>query len=152
MADDGLLIGKVAAQTKLNPKTIRYYEAIGLLPKPRRGENRYRLYSKEVVELLQFVKQAQGLGFTLAEMQEIVAMRQQGQEPCVHVRALVKQKAADLDRKLRDLIELQRKLKRLLKAWDEYAKRRKTSAVVCPHIEGEPLQIEKKKRRSVSRW
>lgn len=86
------------------------------------------------------------MGFTLAEIHAIVAMRRQGQEPCVHVRALVEQKVADLHRKLGDLVELQRKLKRLLKAWDEYAKRKKIRAVVCPHIEAEPFKMEKKKK------
>lgn len=143
MADDRLFIGKVAERAGVNPKTIRYYEEIGLLPKPQRGQNRYRLYSKEAVELLQFIKKAQALGFTLSEIREIIALRQMGHEPCVHVRDLLERKIADLDQRLNDLIALRKKMKRLLKGWEEQAKRGGIKAVVCPHIEGEPLQAKR---------
>lgn len=142
MLSDGLFIGKVAERAGVNPKTIRYYEAIGLLPKAQRGENRYRLYSKEVIELLQFIKKAQGLGFTLSEVKEIIAIRQQGQEPCIHVRFLVERKIADLDQRLKDLVAFRRKLKRFLTSWEEQPKRGRIKAVVCPHIEGEPLEVK----------
>lgn len=142
MAGNGLFIGKVAEQAGVNPKTIRYYEAIGLLPKPRRGENRYRLYSKEAIERLQFIKKAQGLGFTLSEIKEIIEIRQMGQEPCIHVQALLEWKIADLDQRLNDLVTLRKKLKRLLADWEEQAKRGMIKAVVCPHIEGVPLELE----------
>ena len=72
MDGERLFIGKVAKQAGTNAKTIRYYEAIGLLTKPQRGENRYRLYPKEVVELLYFIRKAQGLGLRLSEIKEIV--------------------------------------------------------------------------------
>lgn len=137
MADDGLFIGKVAEKTGLNPKTIRYYEQIGLLPKPRRTESRYRLYPPEAIELLEFIKKAQGLGLRLSEIREIVAIRQQGDLPCVHVRALLQEKIADLDRKMADLKTLRDRLQALLKNWNRQARRGK--AIVCPHIEGTPL-------------
>ena len=142
MAGDELFIGKVAERAGLNPKTIRYYEHIGLLPKPQRGQNRYRLYSKEVVELLQFIKKAQGLGLKLSEIKEIVKIRQMGHEPCVHVRFLVEQKIADLDQRLKDLVAFRKRLKRLLAGWKEQAKRGRIKAVICPHIEGEPLEVK----------
>lgn len=142
MLSDGLFIGKVAERAGVNPKTIRYYEEIGLLPKPQRGENRYRLYSKEAVELLQFIKKAQGLGFTLSEIKEIVAIRQMGHEPCVHVRALLERKIVDLDQRLKDLVAFQKKLKGLLAGWEEQVKRGRIKAIICPHIETVPLELK----------
>ena len=139
MAGNRLLIGKVAKQAGVNPKTIRYYEAVGLLPAAPRGENRYRLYPKEAIELLRFIAKAKALGFTLAEIREIVGIRQGGREPCPHVRTLIEHKLAELDRMLIDLITLRQRLKRLLRGWKAQEKRHGARAVICPHIEGESL-------------
>ena len=142
MYGNGLFIGKVAEEAGINPKTVRYYEMIGLLPSPQRGENRYRLYSEEVVEILRFIKKAQGLGFTLSEIKEIVELRRMGREPCVHVRALLERKIANLDRRLHDLIGLRKKLKSLLASPKAQAKRKRIKAAVCPHIESVRLELE----------
>ncbi|KJK02686.1 MerR family transcriptional regulator [Pseudomonas sp. 21] len=65
-----MFIGKVAELSGTTVKCIRHYEAIGLLPTPRR-EGKYRVYTQETVELLVFIKCAQQLGFRLREMQDI---------------------------------------------------------------------------------
>lgn len=132
MSSKPLLIGQVAAQAGVNPKTIRYYEALGLLPPPAREANGYRRYSPETVALLAFVKQAQGLGFTLDEIKEIVAIRRRGQVPCTHVRSLLQRKSAELDRKLADLVALRKRIRQSLALWERGSRRR---ALVCPHIE-----------------
>jgi len=62
----GLTIGELAGELQLNPKTIRYYEEVGLLPKPRRSESGYRLYSRYEIERLRLVKRAKLLGLSLA--------------------------------------------------------------------------------------
>lgn len=139
MARNSLFIGKIAEQAGATPKTIRYYEAIGLLPQPQRGDNRYRFYSKEIVDLLQFIKKAQGLGFTLSEIKEIVDLHRTGHAPCVHVRTLLERKIADLDQRLKDLIALRAKLKALLVGAREQAKPGRIKATICPHIEAVPL-------------
>ncbi|MDR5694578.1 MAG: heavy metal-responsive transcriptional regulator [Armatimonadota bacterium] len=138
MTRNGFFIGQVAERAGVNPKTIRYYEAIGLLPKPQRGENRYRLYSKEVIEVLRFIRKARALGFTLSEIKEIIAIRQQGHVPCVHVQSLLKRKIAELDQRIKDLVAFRKRLKQLLAEWEEQANQRRITAVICPHIEGQP--------------
>lgn len=127
-----LRIGDVGARAGLNPKTLRYYEALGLLPSPFREANGYRRYPPETLELLAFIRQAQGLGFTLGEIKEILAIRRRGQVPCSHVRTLLRAKAAELDRKLADLVTLRRRIRLSLAAWGRSARLR---ATVCPHIE-----------------
>ena len=152
MTGNRLFIGKLAKQAGVNPKTIRYYEGVGLLPPAPRGENRYRLYPEETIELLQFIAKAKALGFTLAEIREIVGIRQMGREPCPHVRALVEQKVAELDQMLTDLITLRQRLKRLLGGWKAQEKRHGARAVICPHIEGESLRrTPQKENRSEQR-
>lgn len=139
MDGERLFIGKVAKQAGTNAKTIRFYEAIGLLTKPQRGENRYRLYPKEVVELLYFIRKAQGLGLRLSEIKGIVDLRSKGHQPCVHVRPLLERKIADLDQRLNDLLTLRTKLKRLLAGWEVPGSRGRSKALVCPHIEATPM-------------
>ncbi|MFQ5829183.1 MAG: MerR family DNA-binding protein, partial [Candidatus Methylomirabilia bacterium] len=79
-----------------------------------------------------FVKQAQGLGLTLAEIKEIIAIRRGGRPPCRHVYGLLKEKSRELDRKLRDLQILRRRIRQSLASWGG---RPTVGAAVCPHIE-----------------
>ncbi len=132
MVTSGITIGALASRTGVNTKTIRFYEALGVLPPPVRALNNYRVYGKDAVDLLQFIKQAQGLGLTLEEIREIVAIRKGGQPPCEHVYRLLQEKAVELDRKLRDLRRLRRRIGQSLAAWRRQPRRR---ATVCPHIE-----------------
>ncbi len=108
------------------------------MPNPQHGHNRYRIYSADAGQMLRFIREAQGLGFTLAEIREIVQLRRMGSEPCAHICTLLPRKIADLDQRLGDLVTLPKKLKDLLGGWEERtkAKRGKMNAVVCPHIEG----------------
>ena len=132
-----LFIGALAKQAGFKATTIRYYEQIGLLPTPERTESRYRLYTTEMVELLKFIRKAQGLGLQLSEIREIASIRRQGDPPCVHVRTLIKERVADLDRKLGDLQMLRDRLQVLLRNLTTQAHRGETS--IRPHIESAPL-------------
>ena len=132
MPSKALTIGQVAKQAGLGTKAIRFCESKGLLSPASRGENRYRLYGSDAVDVLRFVKQAQTLGLTLAEIREIIGIRQGGRPPCRHVHALLHQKADELDRKLQDLIALRRRIRASLTAWGASPR---GTAVVCPHIE-----------------
>src|SRR5438477_10529800 len=97
MERNGLLIGAVAARSGLSRKALRLYEARGILPAPRREVSGYRRYPADVLGILTFVGQARRLGLTLSDIQHIVALRNSGAAPCVHVRALLEEKAADLE-------------------------------------------------------
>ncbi|MFH0942440.1 MAG: MerR family transcriptional regulator, partial [Chloroflexota bacterium] len=68
----GVTIGELAKELHLNPKTIRYYEEVGLLSKPRRSEAGYRLYSNYEAERLRLVRRAKLLGLSLVEIKELV--------------------------------------------------------------------------------
>ena len=127
-----LKIGQAAQRAGVGAKAIRLYEAKGVIPRAVRGENGYRLYSPETVDVLCFVRQAQGLGLSLAEIKEIVAIRQGGRPPCRHVHQLLQRKAAELDQKLDNLLVMRRWLRRSLAAWGRTSRK---NAAVCPHIE-----------------
>jgi DNA-binding transcriptional MerR regulator len=139
--DARLKIGEVARRAGVTKKAIRFYETAGVLPPPARGANGYRLYAPDAVEMLKFVTQAAGLGLTLAEIREIVAIRQGGRPPCVHVRRLLEDKARELDRKLQDLLEMRRQVRRSLAAWRRAPAGK---AAVCPHIESRSVDGQRR--------
>jgi DNA-binding transcriptional MerR regulator len=142
---DGVTIGELARRTGVTRKAIRFYEARQVLPAPRRAANGYRVYRDETVEMLRFVRQASGLGLTLAEIKEVIAIRQGGRPPCTHVHRLLREKAAELDSKLRDLLQVRQRIRQSLAAWN---RRPAARAGVCPHIEarrggGRPARARK---------
>jgi MerR family transcriptional regulator, Zn(II)-responsive regulator of zntA len=99
-------IGELAADVQLNPKTIRYYEEIGLLPAPRRTAAGYRQYSAADRERLRFIAKAKALGFTLREIGELLTLRDGGEEPCSYLGQLLDHKLAAIEVQLAQLTEL----------------------------------------------
>lgn len=130
-----VFIGRLSKQVGLNPRTIRYYERLHLLPPPLRSESGYRLYTADIAELLRFVKKAKALGFTLAEIREIIVLRQRGDLPCPHVHALLTDRVKTLSRQIQDLSLLRDELKRLAKRSASAPLTLTSPVTVCPHIE-----------------
>jgi DNA-binding transcriptional MerR regulator len=93
--------GEVATRSGVSRKALRLYEAMGILPSAARAEAGYRVYGDDTLQLLGFVTQARRLGFSLAEIRDILSIRRSDGLPCPHVQELVLQKAAVLDRTLR---------------------------------------------------
>lgn len=106
-------IGELAATFGLNPKTIRYYEDIGLLPTPERTPAGYRLYGPDDRNRLGFILKARAVGLSLEEIGEILAVRREGGEPCEHVTALLDRKIVQVDQQLRALSDVRRELEGL---------------------------------------
>lgn len=130
-------IGVLAKTAEVPAKTIRYYEGLGLLPRPERTEGGYRRYGPEAADRLRFIRKAQSLGLTLSEIRELAEIRNAGNLPCVHLRSLLEAKAAELEVRIRELKKLRGEMRKTLEAWDEQLKNGE-GAVVCPHIEGRP--------------
>ena len=102
----GVTIGELAKELHLNPKTIRYYEEVGLLSKPRRSESGYRLYSKYEADRLRLVRRAKILGLSLAEIKELVEYAVDGRCNTLEQRlfSLVEAKLSKIDQKIQDLV------------------------------------------------
>ena len=105
-----LRIGALAGELGLNPKTIRYYEQIGLLPAPRRSPAGYRLYGDAARGRLRFIAKAKAVGLTLAEIGDLLALRDAGTEPCPHLGGLIDRKLAAVDEQLRLLADVRDEL------------------------------------------
>ena len=109
-----LTIGKLASRGGVNVQTIRYYERSGLLPEPRRATSGYRLYTDDAVRRLNFIKQAQLLGFSLSEIQELLSLRIESGTTCADVRQRARQKIVGVDTKIEDLQRIKRALTKLV--------------------------------------
>ncbi|MBI1881752.1 MAG: heavy metal-responsive transcriptional regulator [Chloroflexi bacterium] len=111
---DELRIGELAQASGVPAKTIRFYEEISLLSPARRGENGYRRYDIEDVRRLRFIRNARGLDFSLDDLKEVLALRDQGEAPCRYVVHLVEAKATEIEERIRQLQELRQELQQLI--------------------------------------
>ncbi|MBP2348950.1 DNA-binding transcriptional MerR regulator [Kribbella aluminosa] len=94
---------ELAGKTGVNTETLRYYERRGLLTRPPRTPGGYRDYPAGAVELLRFIKRARELGFTLAEVEELLHLNSGGPDNSDQARALAEHRRADLEHRIRDL-------------------------------------------------
>ena len=120
MSFTALTIGQFARRAGLNPKAIRYYEEIGLLPQPPRNEVGYRLYFDEDLPRLRFIQRAKMLGLSLVEIKHLVDYADNGHCDLLQERllALVEEKLAEVDCRLAELAAFRDDLRRF---YDELA-------------------------------
>ena len=110
MAREQLTIGDLAKATDTKVETIRYYERIGLLPAPARTRGNYRSYNSEQSGRLSFIRRARDLGFSLAQVRELLSLSDQRRRSCEAVDAIAREHLAEVDHKIADLAALRREL------------------------------------------
>lgn len=93
--------------------TIRYYEAIGLLPEPQRLDNGYRDYSEQDIDRLRLIAGARSLGLSLDDIAEVLALRDRREAPCRVVLDLLQEKAEEIGRRIVELKQLRAELQQL---------------------------------------
>jgi DNA-binding transcriptional MerR regulator len=96
-------IGEIAGRAGVPAKTIRFWEDEGLLPPPGRTPVGYRDYDPAVLDRLAFIRYAQAAGLTLASIRQVLAIRDGGQPPCMHVTDLIARRLAEVDARLAEL-------------------------------------------------
>ena len=106
-------IGELAARSGVTAKTIRFWEAKGLLPDPARTRAGYRDYDSDTLERLDFIRHAQTAGLTLAEIRQVLEISDTGQAVCGHVTDLIHQHLTDVDQRINELEETRSLLNRL---------------------------------------
>jgi Hg(II)-responsive transcriptional regulator len=128
MDGDSMTIGEVATGAGVNVQTLRYYERRGILAPPQRTASGYRKYPSETVRLIRFIKRAQDLGFTLEEVEELLALRRHRNRQ--KARSMAASKLQSIDAKLRDLQRMKGALETLVDACSCTG-----NAVHCPILE-----------------
>jgi len=125
-----LKIGEVAERGRVNLQTIRYYEREGLLPEAPRLPSGYRAFGDESVRRVRFIKRAQELGFTLAEIRELLSLRVDRKRDRAEVRAVARAKISEMEEKIRSLEAMKRALEHLVKRCSGHG-----PATECPILE-----------------
>ena len=123
-------IGEVAARAGVNVETLRYYERRGLLAEPARRPSGYRSYDERSVRVVRFIKRAQELGFTLADIEELLRLAEGGSASCHEVRALANAKVVDLEGRIATLEAMRRSLLSLVRTCN-----RRGDSRECPLLE-----------------
>lgn len=96
-------IGEAAARSGVPAKTIRYYEDIALIDSADRTANGYRAYSEDDVHTLRFVARARGLGFTVAQCRELLALYRDRERSSADVKAIAESHMSEIDDKIAGL-------------------------------------------------
>jgi DNA-binding transcriptional MerR regulator len=106
-------IGALAKGTGTKVVTVRYYEQIGLLPAPSRTARNYRTYSNEHMRCLRFIRRCRDLGFTLAQIRDLLRLSSRKDEECAEIDHITAQHLIGIEQKISGLKRLARELRHL---------------------------------------
>lgn len=124
-------IGELARTAAVSTKTIRYYEQAGLLPEPPRTSSGYRDYDPDTAHRLEFIRTAQTAGLSLADIRDILAIRDTGQAPCDRVGELIDHHLGNVRRRIADLRAAEQGLNQLKTRASTYPAASCASTAVC---------------------
>lgn len=110
----GMNIGQVAKDTSISAKMIRYYEIIGLLSSVQRSTSGYRTYSKNDLQTLHFIRRARDLGFSLAEISDLLTLWRDKDRASEDVKRLTLQHIEELEKKAKSLQQMASTLRHLV--------------------------------------
>lgn len=111
--------GELAELAGVSTDTLRHYERKGVLARWLRKANDYRQYPATALQRVRLIRRALAVGFTLDELATVFSVRDRGGAPCMEVRSLAAAKLADIETRLREMVELRNELRAVLKAWDK---------------------------------
>ena len=103
-------IGPVAKRSGVPAKTIRYYEEIGLIAKPERTAGGYRAYDEQDVDILRFANRARGLGFSIKDVRNLLALYQDRERASADVKSIALEHVEEINSKIEELDSMRRTL------------------------------------------
>jgi MerR family mercuric resistance operon transcriptional regulator len=114
----GRTIARLAAEAGVNVETIRYYQRIGVLDKPKPSASGWRQYSEHVLRTLQYIKSGQQLGFSLGEIKAVqqLCLLEKPPQVCQSIRDVARQKICDVEEQIRNLELLKARLQEFIQA------------------------------------
>ena len=107
-------IGQVAKQAGVTVETIRFYEKQKLIVAPQRSDAGYRQYPPDTIKRVRFIQHAKEAGFTLKDIGELLALRQEPGTSCTDIKLRTSQKLEEVDHKIRDLERIRDALRRMI--------------------------------------
>ena len=127
-------VGQLADEAGINVETVRYYENIKLLPKPKRRESRYRVYDENDLARVKFIVRAKELGFTLKEIKELLNLKIESASTCGDVKHLAEDKIKNAEEKIKDLKSIKKHLEILVKQCGDECTAAELSSEDCPIV------------------
>ena len=106
-------IGQAAKQSGVSAKMIRHYESLGLLPAVQRTDAGYRQYGDKQIHTLRFIRRARTLGFSMAEISELLKLWQNQQRASADVKRIAQAHVADLERRIAEMQAMRQTLAQL---------------------------------------
>ena len=134
-------IGELAKAIGLSAKTIRFYEGEGLIPEPPRTGSGYRSYSEPDVARLAFILKAKRLGLSLDEIKGILGLHDRSEPTCVHVRSLLEEKLAQIEKAIQDLLGFKGELESLRDQATSLVDCRPLGGNICSIIEQSGIKV-----------
>ena len=134
-------IGELAKAAGLSAKTIRFYEAKGLIPDPPRTSSGYRVYAEPDVARLAFILKGKRLGLTLDEIKGILQLHDWNEPTCVHVRSLLEEKVAQIETVIQDLLGFKEELESLKEQATSLVDCRPLGGNICSIIEKSGIEV-----------
>ncbi|GAA0463568.1 MerR family transcriptional regulator [Alkalibacillus silvisoli] len=110
---NGLTISQIAKGSNVNIETVRYYEKRGLISEPPRTESGYRMFPKEVIQDIQFIKRAQDIGFTLEEIKKLLCASNNENFQSEEMYQFANNKIQEIDSKIHEFIQMKSLLEEL---------------------------------------
>ena len=107
-------IGGLSKKAGVNIETIRYYEKIGIMPKPPRSEGGNRLYDAEQAKRLSFIRRSRELGFPIDEIRELLKLVDEKSSTCAEIATLSQKHLDDIKAKIKDLRKIEHHMKDML--------------------------------------
>lgn len=108
-------ISQLASAAEIPTTTLRYYERVGLIEPEDRSAGNYRLYTDDSLQKVKFIRAAQGIGFTLDDIKQLLAAEDGCIPRCCDVQPLLTERLADVEQRLRDLQDVKRVLQSALR-------------------------------------
>lgn len=111
----GLSIGDLARTTATNVQTIRYYEEVGLLPKPERSAGNQRRYDKKAEQRLAFIRHGRELGFSIDSIRELLSLSDRPDFSCARVDEIARGQIDEIEARIARLETLKKELGRMVR-------------------------------------
>lgn len=135
-------VSELAKRGGVTAETVRHYTREQLLAPKRHPDNGYQLYSTTDLERLQFIQRARKLGFSVAEIRDILAHADQGDSPCPLVRDLLANRLPQIRAQIQELEALAQRMEQALESWQHMPDGTPDGHSLCRLIESFPEKQE----------
>lgn len=136
-------VSELADSLSITPETVRYYTRVGYLTPKKSEGNGYREYGKPDQQRLRFILGARQLGFSVADIGQILSEADQGKSPCTTTRQLLERRLNETEHQFQEMVKLRTKMKMAVSQWRNKPNKQPTGQTICHLIEefcDEPIE------------